>query len=182
MRLNFPEAGIWLDAGRRHYTIISTHQGGVVSHFLDGRLATLDAGVVVRGPRGDLGSTQAHDACTPARFEDGVLVVEARIRPMPKRLPTPLQFLALRILCLSVFRWRYVRERAKVLLVGWLITRQRAWPVTNVRHIHLGPDLRVADATRLARGYHRVDPRGSFVSIHMASQGYWQIQDETGPR
>ncbi len=182
MRLSFPEAGLWLDAGPRHYTVISTHRGGVVAHFRDGRLETLDAGVVVRSAGGRLGSSQA---CAPenAVHVDGEnLTVEARIRPMPKRLPTPGQFVILRVLCLSVFRVPRVREWAKTLLVRWLIERQRAWPVTNVRRIRLGPKLAIADETRLVRGYVRVESPGAFVSIHMASQGYWQVQDESGPR
>jgi hypothetical protein len=63
-----------------------------------------------------------------------------------------------------------------------LIARQEAWPVTNLRRIGFGAELAIADETRLADGYTRLDGQGPFVSIHMASQGYWQLQDETDPR
>ncbi len=181
-RLRFPRAGLWLDAGPRHYTIVNTHKGGVVAHFVDGRLSTMDAGVVVRGANGRMGSSQSSDPANLADLVDGTLTVEARIRPMPKRLPTPTQFLALRLLCLSVLRVRRVREGTKALLVRWLIGRQRAWPASNVRRIRLGPDLRIDDETRLARGCVRIEAPGAFVAIHMASQGYWQIQDEAAPQ
>jgi hypothetical protein len=182
MRVSFPDAGLCLDIGPRHYTVVSAHKGGVVAHFVDGQLATLNAGVVVRGARGSLGSSQALDRGNAVHVEDGTLTIEARIRPMPKRLPTPAQFLVLRLLCVSLFRSRLVREWAKAWLVRLLIEPQRAWPVTNLRRIRLGQDLDITDDTRLARGYVRLETSGSFISVHMASQGYWQIQDETGPR
>lgn len=181
-RVRFPAAGLCVDAGPRHYTIVSTHKGGVVAHFLDGRLATSDTGVVVRNARGRLGSSQASDPGNTVRLDGDTLTVEARIRPMPKRLPTPAQFLALRVLCLTLFRVRLVREAVKVFLVRWLIGRQRAWPASNVRRIRLGAELTISDECRLAPGYERVEAPGPFVAIHMASQGYWQVQDETAPR
>jgi len=180
-RVHFAEAGLLLDAGPHHYTVVSTHKGGVVAHFRDGRLAVLDAGVAVRDAGGKLGSSQSYATDNQVRLDDASVVVESRIRPMPKRLPTPAQFVVLRLLCLSVFRVRRVREWAKQLLVQLLITRRESWPAGNVRRIRLGHDLAIEDETTLPRGYERIDDPGAFVSIHMASQGYWQVQDELGP-
>jgi hypothetical protein len=59
-----------------------------------------------------------------------------------------------------------------------LISGRDAWPVRNVRRIRLGPDLEISDDTRLSPGYTAVAEPGAFVAIHMASQGYWQRQDE----
>lgn len=181
-RTRFSEAGLWVDAGPRHYTVLSTHKGGVVVHCVDGRLAVCDAGVVVRDPQGRLGSTQSHAPENPTQLDGDVVTVEASIRPMPRRLPTPAQFLLLRLLCLTVFRVRGWREWVKRRLVRWLVAPQAAWPAKNTRRIGLGPDLVFSDNTQLPQGHQRVQAPGPFVAIHMASQGYWQIQDEAPPR
>jgi hypothetical protein len=179
-RVHFPRAGLLVDAGERHYSIVATHKGGVVMHFLDGRLVQLDAGVVVRDARGRLGSTQAQAPDHAVRLQGDELEVQAQVTRMPKRLPSPAGFLMLRLGALSLLRWRRLREALKRALVRWLIAGRDAWPVHNRRRIRLGPDLSVHDDTRLAPGYERV-AAGAFVAIHMASQGYWQLQDELPP-
>ena len=97
---------------------------------------------------------------------------------MNKRLPSPANFLLLRLLCCTVFRIRSLREWTKRMLVRLLITGKNTWPIENTREILLGEELAINDATILPEGYERVTIPGPFVAIHMASQGYWQIQDE----
>ena len=63
-------------------------------------------------------------------------------------------------------------------LVKLLITRKTKWPCSNVRKISLGQNLSIKDETLLANKYEKLENISSFVPIHMASQGYWQIQDE----
>lgn len=178
LRVSFPEAGLLVDAGPSHYTIVSTHKGGVVAHFLDERVVVLDAGVVVRNPAGLLGSSQAFAPENRVQLDGDTLTVEATISPMPKKLPTPSQFLVLRLLCFSAFRVRLLREKIKQLLVSLLITRRQLWPARNIRCIDLGVELTVSDKLEARNGYTRLEVLPDFVAIHMASQGYWQIQDE----
>jgi hypothetical protein len=71
-----------------------------------------------------------------------------------------------------------VRELVKQLLVRLLITGSQRWPIRNTRRINLGPDLTIQDECPLPAGYEQMNNPGPFVAIHMASQGYWQIQDE----
>ena len=181
-RQRFTEAGLWIDAGPRHYSVISTHKGGVVAHFVDGRLAVLDAGVVVRDRRGRLGSSQAMDAGNGSHVDGEQIVVEAHLRPMSRRRPTPAEFVLLRLLCLTVMRWRVFREWLKRQLVRMLIAPHQPWRGGVTRRIGLGPNLTIHDEVSLPPGCDRVDSPGAFVSLHMASQGYWQLQDETPPR
>lgn len=177
-RRHFAEAGLWVDAGPEHYTVVNTHKGGVVAHFRSGQPALLDDGVVVRNARGRLASTQALVPANPARLDGDTLVVDCAFTPMPKRLPMPWQFVVLRLACITVLRWPALRERVKRGLVHWLIDRQPGWPVRQRRRIHLGAALNVTDETSVPSGYERVPTPTGFVAIHMASQGYWQRQDE----
>lgn len=179
MRRHFPHAGLWIDAGSQHYTVVSTHKGGVVTHFEGDRLVRCDAGVVVRNRHGATGSTQMLSPSNVGRLDGDTLVIEADVCRMPRRLPTPWQFAMLRLACETVLRVPRWREAIKRLLVRWLISGRRAWPVRNVRRIRLGPGIEVSDDTRLVEGYSVVADPGPFVAIHMASQGYWQRQDET---
>lgn len=178
MRLNFPEAGIWIDSGAEHYTIVNTHKGGVVAHFRNGRVALLDSGIVVRNPAGRLGSSQAFEPDNRVKIDGDTLTIESSVSEMPKQLPTPIRFIALRLLCVTAFRSRYLREWVKQILVYFLITRKSKWPASSIRRVCFGPNLVVQDRLEASEGYVRVNCGGEFVAIHMASQGYWQRQDE----
>jgi hypothetical protein len=175
---HFEQAGLLIDQGPSHYTIINTHKGGVVAHFMAGERIIEDAGVVVRSRRGVLGSTQGYSPDNLTSLDNKVLVVTSFFQAMPRRLPTPFEYLALRLLCVSLFRFRNVRELVKRILVRQLITREQSWKVKNIRTIKLGANLTIEDECPLSQGYGKVSNPGPFVSIHMASQGYWQVQDE----
>lgn len=177
-RHSFTQAGLWIDAGPEHYTIVNTHKGGVVAHYRRGNVGYIDAGVVVRDARDQLGSSQAFSKLNHVLLDGDMLSVESIISPMPKQLPTPFQFIVLRILCITLFRLRPLREWGKQLLVKLLITRQKHWPVRNLRKIQLGSMLSLSDKLIDSAGYRAVQEPGPFVAIHMASQGYWQRQDE----
>jgi hypothetical protein len=180
MRKHYPQAGLWLDRGPSHYTIISTHKGGVVYHYQQGQPPLINAGVVVRNTKACLGSTQGYDTQNKVHRSDGQLEITSQVTEMPKQLPGPLQFIVLRMFSLTLFRSAVVREWIKRRLVMMLITRRQTWPVKNIRRIQLGESLNIEDSTHLSSGYRVVANVGAFVPIHMASQGYWQIQDEEG--
>jgi hypothetical protein len=177
-RVNFPQAGLLIDRGINHYSVINVLKGGVVYHFREGTLALIDAGVVIRDQKGRYGSTQALNPTNFVNQQGNQLEIKAQITAMPKQLAGPLQFLALRILCLTAFRSVWVREWIKCRLVKLLITRRTDWFIFNQRKISLGETLRVQDLSELPAGYQRIENTNAFVAIHMASQGYWQIQDE----
>lgn len=174
----YPEAGLLIDRGPNHYSIISTHKGGVVYHFAEHQVPLIDAGIVMRDPRGRQGSTQGYNRDNAVVKSEGTVQITAAVTAMPKQLPGPLQFLIIRLLSLTAFRSSTLREWIKRRLVTLLITRQQTWPVTNQRVIRLGPDLAIGDSLTSAPGYRQEPKPGAFVPIHMASQGYWQLQDE----
>lgn len=174
----FPEAGLLIDRGPRHYSLISTHKGGVVYHFVDKQQARIDAGIVMHDPRGRLGSTQGSNPDNSVTRTETTLQIKAPFTAMPRQLPGPLQLMIIRLLSLTAFQSRPLREWIKRRLVSLLITRKKIWPLGNQRMIHLGPDLSIQDSPTSLPGYHCEPDPGAFVPIHMASQGYWQIQDE----
>jgi hypothetical protein len=178
LRLHFPQAGIWVDRGPAHYTLINTHKGGVVYHFRQGYPVLVDAGIVLCDPKGHHGSSQTYDPKNVVNQQADQLEINALVTAMPKQLPGPLQFIILRLLCLTAFRFVGLRELVKRCLVKLLITRRTHWPVCNQRRIAFGEALKIEDTLDLPPGYEQVASPGAFVPIHMASQGYWQSQDE----
>ncbi len=175
---NFPEAGLFVKVGAMYYTIINVKKGGVIMHFRDDKLNVYDVGVAVKNASGKYGSTQSFTNSNKIEITDQQIIVTAAISPMPKQLPTPFQFIVLRVMSLTMFKFSVLREWFKRVLVKLLITKKKTWPASNKRSITLGYDLTVTDDLKLPAGYRLIKDPGYFVSIHMASQGYWQIQDE----
>lgn len=175
---DFPEAGLFVDRSQNYYSIINYKKGGVTYHFTNDKLNRIDGGVLVRSPNGLLGSSQFYDHEQQVSIKDDRILIRHRISLMPKRLTTPFKFLILRTLCFSFFRFYNFRESVKKFLVKYLISKPKLWPIWNEREIILGEDLEIVDCCKLKKRYQKISLNEDFVSIHMASQGYWQIQDE----
>ncbi len=175
----FERAGLFLDCGVSHYTIINFYKGGTVYHFKNKHLVLVNGGVLVQNNKGKLGSSQLFSKKAKIDFnETDKLIVQSAVSPMPKKLPSVFEFILLRVMCISVFKISYLRELVKKVLVYILITRKKEWPVTNKRSFILGPDLSFNDSISVQNKYRTLSSPNYFVAIHMASQGYWQKQDE----
>ena len=175
---HFPEAGLLLDGGESHYTVLSTQKGGCVAHFKGKKLVLCDGGVVVKQKHGALGSSQGYSEENIITVTEDRVIVKAAVTEMNKRLPKPWEFMVLRLLCCTLFRSFIIREWIKSILVKLLITGKKTWPIENTREIRLVEELVINDTMTLPEGYERIKIKGPFVAIHMSSQGYWQIQDE----
>ena len=125
-----------------------------------------------------LASTQAYNRTAKIEVTTKVVKVKTPFIQMPKALPSSFKFLVLRIMCLTIFKSRSLREFVKRLLVRHLITKQVTWPVDNQRVVYLGEKLKIEDRAQLDGQYRLIDVSDDFISIHMASKGYWQIGDE----
>jgi hypothetical protein len=174
----FPEAGILIDRGLSHYSIVSTNKGGVVYHFVENKQVLIDTGIVVSNSRGRLGSSQGYSLDNLISWSGDQLEIKSNITSMTKKISGPFQFLIIRLLSLTLFRFRFIREQFKKILVTLLVSKRKIWPVKIKRKILLGKNLDIEDFVELKKGYCIVPKPGKFISIHTASQGYWQIQDE----
>jgi len=174
----FRHGGLLVDRGENHYTIVSTAKGGVIVHYVDQKLQLINSGVVIKSPANKLGSSHYAGNHEIKYDSDNRLLVKTEIAAMPKASPTTFQFLVIRFLSFTLFRFTGIREWFKQKLVKLLITKNKIWPVINERTISLGENLKFDDETDMPEGYSKVKNAHNFVPIHMASQGYWQIQDE----
>lgn len=173
----FSEAGLLIDKGEDYYSIIATGKGGVTYHFKKNKPVIINSGAIVKNRKGILGSNQTSGQVVFNDKQD-LLTIISPILPMPKKLPKPWQFLILRLFSLTIFRSIRFREKVKQMLVKKLIKGTNNWPLKNVREIKLGRELSISDSLEDKKGYELLTKIKFFIPIHMASQGYWQIQDE----
>ena len=174
----FAEAGLFIENGPEHYTIIALNKGGVCYHYPKNSEQTIDSGAVYRDSRGTLYSSQAYTANAQVDVAEQTVTVTAPLQKMHNQSITPLKFLILRLLSLTVMRWRPAGERIKQILVRYLITGTSRSPGRNRRTIRLGPHLTIEDCCVDASESLSPQDVGSFKAIHMASSGYWQRQDD----
>lgn len=178
-RRHFPEAGLVVDKGERHYSIVSWKKGGVVQHYVDGNCVVIDPGVVIESSTKVLATTQSLLGATFEHDSEGTLIVTAPFVVIRSRPPVPAEFVLLRLLSLTVLRVRAINEWFKRLLVRRLVTGGRKTGLRNCRRIRLGVPLHIEDEiVGASTRWRRVTVLRPFNPIHMASRGYWQIQDD----
>jgi len=170
-----PQAGLIIDVGPRHHTVISTRKGGVTYHWRDGALVTTDAGIALRD-RARLFTSQGDDPANAVTVADDEIRISGRLRPLSIPLPNAFNFLVLRLLGATVMRLPALNALVKRLIAGMLVRAGKAGSGTFTRRITLGPDLRIADEWQPSTLSRIVTPV-PFSAIHMASTGYWQAGD-----
>lgn len=177
-RTSFRQAGLLVDSGPSHYTIVSLHKGGACYHFVDGLRARIDAGVLARARNGTWYASQSYQHSPTCSVDGDRITVTAPMVRVNRQLPGPFQFAVLRVLSLTVMRSIVLGNLIKQTLVKMLITGACQSGASNRRTIVLGPDLTISDVLEGDhRGLERVT-QAEFSAIHMASQGYWQLSDE----
>lgn len=182
-RRHFDQAGLLIDGGERHYTIVSTHKGGLVYHFTKTTNATaqINTGAVAQDARGRHFTSQTYDPGNTFGIDETgtVLTVESSMRLLQMPLPGPWRFLVLRALNVTLMRIPMLSEIVKRALVRLLISGKRPSMGRNTRTIKLGADLDIDDVVEspMLRMRRVLRP---FSVIHMASQGYWQLGDDIG--
>jgi hypothetical protein len=174
----FPHAGLLIAGGPEFYTIISLHKGGVCYHY-SGSKNFIDGGVVAIDGKERYYSTQAYQNDNLVTIEDDTIIITTPFTMMCRTTQTPLRFLLLRLLNVTLMRNERIGNVVKNALVRLLITAKKRIPVSIRRTILIGPRCIIEDDWLGESGKLKVVAHpGHFVAIHMASQGYWQIQDE----
>jgi len=177
-RRYWPASGLLVERGAKHYTIVSGRKGGVVYHYRDAHPPVINTGLLFKSDGGTLFSTQSMLGKTKVSVNEDEIVIESEIKPVTQQLPKPWQFIILRLLNITLMRFRYPREKVKQMLVKMLISGEKKSFGINRRVIHLGFDLKIQDQSSPQPGLTQISVTGPFSAIHMASQGYWQAQDE----
>jgi hypothetical protein len=174
----FPHSGLVVAGNAAYYAVVNTHKGGVCRIFDKGkeRVAYEDAGYVaeIRGRRyvsqlSGLSRDGASDSTDAA-------VSEATFGEVRQVLPTPIHWIALRILNLTVFRSLSLGAWVRRRILARLILARRPGPLKLTRSITFSArEVRVQDRLTSIRGTRvdRLDLARSFSAIHMGSAKYF---------
>ncbi|PCJ69283.1 MAG: hypothetical protein COA62_11725 [Rhodobiaceae bacterium] len=180
-RVIFHQAGLIVDWAPTHYAVVSTRKGGAYYYYdrQDGK-TQIDGGPLATDRRENYYTTQRRLKGT-FETKGAEIEIKAPLGKLSHRLPSPLDFVILRLLSLSVMRSRILSNLVKRLLVRLLITDHGSGKnnVNVCRTINLDPKLSVQDNILGEKsGLTLLPPGQAYSAIHMASQGYWQRGDD----
>ncbi|WP_193370352.1 hypothetical protein [Pelagibius marinus] len=175
----FDDAGLVFERSDGCYTVVNWRKGGVVQRY-SGSSSQVDAGVCARDREGHWYTGQLAGEETKIEWPSrDTLCIEGPLTKYHVSLPSPLDFIVLRILCLTAMRFRWSRDAIKRILVHLLITRRRSAKAVFRRIIRFRPAFSIEDKWVVpAEGIERVESAKAIQAIHMASQGYWQRSDD----
>lgn len=171
---DFPDAGLHLYSNEKHTLTINSQRGGWLSITPVNKVtkvkpepaAKLKNGTILRPVRGRV-TTKTCD----------VIVIESDLEPVERLMPSPFKFIILRMISLTAFRFLYFGNLVKRLFAKILLAEKGKTMGYVKRTITLSTgevvDELIACNTKLL-----LSPDG-FSPMHMASQGYWQVSDDT---
>ena len=173
---DFPDAGLHVRSTASAYAVVGARNGGTLTVFDRASKQCLrdDGGYVADLSDGRRITSQVTG---PHRVtaEAGAISVDATFAAMPRPVPTPARFLALRLLNLTLMRSLSIGNAIKRMLVAVLIAPQAPVPLSVQRRVVFGTRITVTDRFDNAAGLTVTSIRGGFpfVSVHMASAGYY---------
>lgn len=170
---HFTEAKILCAASETHYSVINIDRGGcMVTVDGDGNRQSTPPPLVKNKKDeiffGGLGRAKRNDGQR--------LVISGDFLKRYERFPTPLDFIILRLMSLSVFRIRVLGNLVKKCMAYLLIGRK----IRSRMHYRRTIDLQtgsISDEVEIVPGFEVVRAGDGFSPFHMASQGYWQRGD-----
>ena len=178
--LKFQKAGIVICGDSKSYTVISTHKGGVCYHFSKVKNKNIiDTGIVCSNKKGTFFTTQAFQKDNEVIIGIDKIKISVPLVQVNDSLPTPSQFIFLRFLNITVMRSLMINNLVKKFLVWLLFKRKRISKVVNQRTIMFGEKFIIADELlNKPSNWQKLKIDMPFVATQMASQGYWQKQDD----
>lgn len=176
--VDFPEAGLHIRKNARYYAVIGSANGGVLKIFAKGKIIWDDSGYVGQLPNGTLLSTQIVDRQRTVTIQDNIIEIQAPFYTMANVTTSPLKFIILRLLNITLMQHIGLGNWVKAILVSILITGKQAHPLLLKRQITFKPDAILIADTIVAQEPIRLDFLSygiPFVSIHMASARYLNL-------
>ncbi|HIF25242.1 MAG TPA: hypothetical protein EYG18_04625 [Micavibrio sp.] len=178
---NFDKAGLIVMNTTDFYAVFSSKKGGAGVVFdKQSNVMRQDYGPLYEDERGRQYTTQGHDSEALVSIDEinSQLCIKTPLQEYKKMHPTPLQYIVLRCMNVSVMRFEFFNELIKKILVKYVIKGRKNTVGYNKRAISFGDEkidiideLELADGTALKL---KCRENVKFYAIHMASQGYWK--------
>ncbi len=176
---DFPEAGLHIRGTPNYYAIFGSSNGGTLKIF-DKNKACLkwdDGGYGGQLANGTYLTTQITHHQRQTEITGTSIAVETSLYHMPRAIPSPARFIALRLLNLTVMRNIHLGNWLKRYLVRLLISSKRATSLRLKRKLtfetnHIIVEDILYNPAQLS--LRRLEFGRSFNGIHMASAGYYE--------
>ena len=103
---DFPLSGLAVRSRKNYYLILGSSNGGVVKIFdkKNGAFVLNDCGVIGVSNKDEKVTTQSTQLSNPLRIGDNELECESHFYPIKDTLPNPVNYLALRLMNLTLMR------------------------------------------------------------------------------
>lgn len=178
-----PDSGLLIDSGKGYYSIVNVKKGGSAVHFQQDNLMLYSPAIVAQDKKNNLYSSyESNVDCLPEIDEStNEISVKYDLSKVERPQQSPFKFIVLRFLSLTLFRSVRTGNFLKLLLANYLIFR-KSKPVARVtRKFCLGNNFYIDDREE-SGGLDLITAQRNFFPKHMASQGYWQRNDEVNYR
>lgn len=175
-RVDFASAGLHVRSSAAYYAIVGSRNGGTLTVFDRSTAECVrdDGGYVGELGDGRFVTSQVTGQHAVTADADSV-TVETEFAEMRRPVPTPAQFLLLRLLNLTVMRSLAIGNAIKRALVARLMAPRAPVRLSVTRQFVFGSRVELRDRFSNAGALAIRWLRGGrpFVSIHMASAGYY---------
>lgn len=177
----YEDAGLIIRNHKNYYSVFSTTKGGA-GIVCDKTSPSLDTeynyGPLYVEKKKQYFSSQANEdkKAVKTNYNNDKIEISAPLYKYKKMHPTPLQYIILRCLNLTIMRSSFINETIKKLLVRFVIKGKNPSIGTNKRTIVFSDKVQIKD-TKESTGSHSIElvkDKKRFYTIHMASQGYWK--------
>ena len=174
--INFQDAGIYLYANKNYFAILNYKKGGTLKVFdkNSGKIDLEDGGLFGELESGIKFSTQQFD--DTICFKDNT--IKSRFYKINESTPSPLTFIILRVLSLSIFKSVYLGNLFKKFIVNMLMTGKNTIDGQVVRNFSFNDDkIVVIEKIKMLNNCKSIKHIGKSKAIHMASSGYFLKQN-----
>jgi len=176
----FPKAGWLIDSGRNYYNLINLKRGGTCIHFKNSTRRYEDPGIVVQDHYNRQYTSFNSKALNIENFKvrKNNIILKFNLLNVKYPKPSPVNFIILRILSLTLFRSLYFGNLIKRLLAKHLIKHRPQSNMIVTRAYKLGENFFIKNKTNKLDKLKIIKNNRHFSNMHMASQGYWQTSDD----
>ncbi len=173
---NFPNAGIYLNVNKKNISIINTKRGGWVSmtKFFKEDSTKINPEPVAKGSNGQILKSVRGKVTA---YSSDKIIIQSDLEVVERMLPSPIKFIVLRLLSITAFKSLSLGNLVKRYLVKILLS-ESGKTVGRVERTIIFSTGQISD--KVLSGEVKLIPNNKgFSPFHMASQGYWQMSDDT---
>jgi hypothetical protein len=174
----FGFAGLTIIGAPSYYTVVGTSNGGILKVFnkKTNSLIYEDCGLLGETNGGQVFSNQTTNLKNPVIQDGNVIEISSRCFKISSQIPSPINYLLLRIANLTLMRFRLINEAVKKVLVKLLINKISPIPLRMNRKfefqkesIHITNKIQKTGPIQIKSLVYG----NRFSTIHMASARYF---------